>query len=633
MISRKSTHKPLFIQVAEVSKLESLRACKTLEEVARLLGYKAQSLTFILYKIPNDKKYSNFPILKRNGGTRTINAPEPKLKQLQSRLADLLYECMEDLLKSKIGEENAKLKKSNRQRSKHSLAHGFKKGLSIASNAEIHKNKKYVFNLDLEDFFPSINFGRVRGFFIKDKNFQLAPHIATILAQIACHDNALPQGSPCSPVISNLVTQILDVRLLKLAKQYKCTYSRYADDLTFSTNQNIFPTALAYKQDNEQTIWLVGQSLANCIERTGFRIKTSKTRMQYQNSRQVVTGLVVNKVVNTKSEYYRYARSMCHSLFTKGYFELPASKQLEGTQKPQQGTMNQLEGILSHIFYIKNYRNKYADKGFRKSRHDGYKKDNKVNTPLYPPLNRCNQYTDESHQVAIDGIKNIYQKFLFLKHFHSLQKPLIFCEGKTDPIYLTCALKQLAGYYPNLVEKKKTEIDYKIKFFKRTENVSEMLKLAEGAGGLKFIVSGYNRLMKTYKFKGRDHPVIMIVDNDSAGNEVVTASQKRPECDSNDFAHVTDNLYIIRIPKIGDKNTEIEDYFSADVLNTKLNGKKFHRKNDSAEDANGYGKAAFARDVVKRLGRPEDFSEFHKILDLISAVISDYSQKNASSAI
>jgi len=64
----------------------------------------------------------------------------------------------------------------------------------------------------LQDFFGSINFGRVRGFFIKDRNFALQPAVATILAQMACHNNALPQGSPCSPVISNLVGHVLDVQ-------------------------------------------------------------------------------------------------------------------------------------------------------------------------------------------------------------------------------------------------------------------------------------------------------------------------------------------------------------------------------------------------------------------------------------
>jgi RNA-directed DNA polymerase len=82
------------------------------------------------------------------------------------------------------------------------IAHGFKRKRSIITNARQHSNRRYVFNIDLEDFFPSINFGRVRGFFIRDKGFALNDDVATVIAQIACHEDALPQGSPCSPVVS-----------------------------------------------------------------------------------------------------------------------------------------------------------------------------------------------------------------------------------------------------------------------------------------------------------------------------------------------------------------------------------------------------------------------------------------------
>ena len=103
----------------------------------------------------------------------------------------------------------------------------------------MHVGSKYVLNIDLQDFFDSFNFGRVRGFFIKNRNFQLNPDVATVIAQIACYDNKLPQGSPCSPVITNLISHSLDIRLASLAKKYKCTYTRYADDITFSTREGL----------------------------------------------------------------------------------------------------------------------------------------------------------------------------------------------------------------------------------------------------------------------------------------------------------------------------------------------------------------------------------------------------------
>src|SRR5207253_493823 len=89
----------------------------------------------------------------------------------------------------------------------------------------------------------------VRGYFIRDKNFVLNEKVATVIAQIACHENALPQGSPCSPVISNLIAHVLDTHLVRLASRVGCTYSRYADDLTFSTNKKPFPREIAIASD------------------------------------------------------------------------------------------------------------------------------------------------------------------------------------------------------------------------------------------------------------------------------------------------------------------------------------------------------------------------------------------------
>lgn len=208
-----------------MSRLEKLKETKSLSDLATLLGFQPRAVSYILYKIPEYKKYIEFEIPKKNGGKRIIKAPTEKLKQLQSRLADLLNECFDQ-----IGKES----------NKKSLSHGFRKKHSIITNAKNHKNKRYVFNVDLQDFFPSINFGRVRGFFIKNHHFSLEPKVATVIAQIACHNNELPQGSPCSPIISNLIGHLLDVRMANLAKKAKCTYSRYADDLTFSTNKKIF---------------------------------------------------------------------------------------------------------------------------------------------------------------------------------------------------------------------------------------------------------------------------------------------------------------------------------------------------------------------------------------------------------
>ncbi|MEB8486219.1 MULTISPECIES: reverse transcriptase domain-containing protein [Acidithiobacillus] len=136
-----------------MSRLAELKASTTLSDVAHLLGYKPKAVSYILYMLPTDQKYTTFEISKRNGGQRTINAPVEKLKVLQRRLADLLQDCLDEI-------NNAKGLKDR-------TAHGFKRKLSIITNARQHRHRRWVFNVDLENFFPSINFGRIRGFFIK----------------------------------------------------------------------------------------------------------------------------------------------------------------------------------------------------------------------------------------------------------------------------------------------------------------------------------------------------------------------------------------------------------------------------------------------------------------------------------
>src|SRR5262249_53442119 len=160
----------------------------------------------------------------------------------------------------------------------------------------------------------SINFGRVYGFFAKNRHYMLNQKVAAIIAKIACHNNMLPQGSPCSPVISNTIGHLLDIRLNELAAGRGCTYTRYADDLTFSTDEKTFPPSIAIRDPTHRHQWLPGGSLKKRVAKAGFVINDQKTRMQYCDSRQEATGLVVNKKVSVKKEYYKLARAKCWQL-------------------------------------------------------------------------------------------------------------------------------------------------------------------------------------------------------------------------------------------------------------------------------------------------------------------------------
>ena len=226
------------------------------------------------------------------------------LKSLQKQLAVILYDCLQEIEKS--------------EKRKNKLSHAYRKGFSIVSNASAHKSRRYVLNIDLHNFFPSFNFGRVRGFFLSNKQFKLAEPIATLIAQIACNNGVLPQGSPCSPVITELLTHFLDIRLVRLAARNKCSYTRYADDITFSTNQKIFPTALAVPAGES---WVLGDELRSRIKDAGFGINDAKTRMQVRANRQTVTGLIVNQKVNVPQHYYKLIRAMTYQFLSTGIYK------------------------------------------------------------------------------------------------------------------------------------------------------------------------------------------------------------------------------------------------------------------------------------------------------------------------
>lgn len=180
-----------------------------LRDVAALLEVDYKRLIYHLHKVPPTKKYTVFTIPKKSGPARQIAAPISPLKILQKKLCFILSSVVDP---------------------KHSV-HGFVRGRNIRTNALVHAGKKYIFSIDLEDFFPSINFGRVRGLFMGPP-FRLNAKVATILAQICTFNNSLPQGAPTSPVVSNLLCRKMDQQLNRLARNYRCDYSRYADDIT-----------------------------------------------------------------------------------------------------------------------------------------------------------------------------------------------------------------------------------------------------------------------------------------------------------------------------------------------------------------------------------------------------------------
>ncbi len=562
-----------------MSSLEKIKQTNSLRDLANLIGYKPKSLAYIIYKIPNEKKYIEFEIPKKIGGERIIKSPTSRLKKLQQRIADLLNDCLEEILS-----EN-----------KHSLSHGFRRNHSIISNAQKHVKKRHVFNVDLKDFFPSINFGRVRGFFIKNHHFKLKPKIATILAQIACHNNELPQGSPCSPVISNLIGHLIDIRMVNLAKRAKCTYSRYADDLTFSTNKKEFPNIIALKKENSSNIWVPSRTLVKEINKVGFEVNESKTSLQHKTSRQITTGLIVNKKVNIKKEYYRMARAMCNELFATNEFYLKGD--IDG-KEAKKGTINQLIGIVNFIYYVKRLYDK-----------------RKLNKRHYSP----------------NSITKLYRRLLFYKYFYALNCPLLICEGKTDIIYLKCALKQLAKDFPTLIGKKDDKYAFNIAFLKSSKQLRDVFAIAKGTSGLCRILEMYSKIMSKFYAPGKAFPVIIVVDNDDGASKINNILQKKYKINNpcnREFNYICDNLYIVHIPSPEGQNISIERLFDPELLKTRIDGKTFNPKSDF-DKKKEYSKTVFAEKVVRINQNDIDFTGFKPLFNRIELTIQNYTQINA----
>ncbi|MBE9207236.1 RNA-directed DNA polymerase [Nostoc sp. LEGE 06077] len=274
---------------------ESLReqfySLKQPSDLADLLNVSYSRLVYHIYVVDPNQRYKTFEISKKSGGVRQISTPVTALKIIQRKLNQVLQAVYE--IKPSV--------------------HGFVKGKNIVTNAQSHAKKRYVFNIDLKDFFPSINFGRVRGMFMTTP-YGLHPEVATVLAQICCHNNQLPQGAPTSPIITNMICAKMDSQLQRLAKDCKATYTRYADDITFSTTLPKFPRDLAYiVNDEDREELIVGNTLLNIISDNGFELNEEKVRLQVKGNHQEVTGLTTNIFPNVDRNYVRQVRAMLHA--------------------------------------------------------------------------------------------------------------------------------------------------------------------------------------------------------------------------------------------------------------------------------------------------------------------------------
>ncbi len=227
--------------------------------------------------------YHEVYISKKKGGTRTLSVPEDPLKWVQRSLLLVLTHLFP----------------------RHKCAHGFERGKSIVTHAGQHVGRKQVYTVDIEEFFPSITRDRVFGM-LKAYPIEASTPVARYLANLTTYKGALPQGAPTSPILANILCRRLDSRLFKWARQNGYTYSRYADDLTFSTNKASVP-------EGDRAF------IDKVLLEEGFEVNEEKKRLMPNYKRQMVTGLVVNEKLNLPREKLRGIRALLHNIKEHGW--------------------------------------------------------------------------------------------------------------------------------------------------------------------------------------------------------------------------------------------------------------------------------------------------------------------------
>lgn len=314
---------------------------------AEKMGYADKFKPFTLrqlsfYSNPNNTKYRyrQFQIRKKTPGKfRTITAP-------RNNSFKLILSYMNEIFKAVYTPSK--------------YAMGFTEGRSVVTNAEAHKGKNYVLNIDLEDFFPSIEERRVCAR-IQVKPCKFPYEVAKIIAGLCAMKEVrtseqgekhevyvLPQGAPTSPILTNMICDRLDHFLAGLAARYGLTYTRYADDITFSSMHYV------YKKDGEFM-----KELERIITSQGFRMNSGKTRLQVRGHRQEVTGVIVNEKLNVTQKYVREIRNLLYiwdkyGLSTAECVFLPKYKADKGhVKKGTPDIINVLNGKLLYLKMVK----------------------------------------------------------------------------------------------------------------------------------------------------------------------------------------------------------------------------------------------------------------------------------------
>ena len=274
-----------------------------------------------LYTISNNKEnnYKIFKIKKRNGKTRTIYEPNPNLKTIQK---NILHNILEDRYISKY-------------------AKAYQKGISLKDNALSHTNKDKILKLDIKDFFNNITYMQVYCSCFPEKYFPKS--IGTLLTNLCTYNELLPQGAPTSAYISNIVMLDFDIAIGTYCEEHNICYTRYCDDMTFSGNFS-----------QKEIIKFVSSELS----KLGLSINKEKIKLITKKSRQVVTGIVVNKKIQVNIDYRKNIRK--HLYFIKKYGLSSHMNHLKISISKEK-YLNQLLGKINFVLQIDNNNQEFID--------------------------------------------------------------------------------------------------------------------------------------------------------------------------------------------------------------------------------------------------------------------------------
>jgi RNA-directed DNA polymerase len=290
-------------QGRRVQERQGVPVLTTVKQLRTLLGIRSSKQLghFLLASDQGDGPYTRFSIPKRSGGERVICAPKKQLRWVQRQILEKILQPVPV----------------------HDAAHGFVCGRSTVTNAAPHLGATLLLKFDLQDFFPTVRMHRVLGLFTRlgyhagaarfradDTSREIAP----VLARLCCYtpdprlwgEAVLPQGAPTSPAITNLICRRLDARLTGLAQRNQGTYTRYADDLTFSFRHQ--------ELDLGRFRWWVDQ----ICHQEGFLVHQDKFRVIRRSQRQLVTGIVINDSLRVPRDERRRFRAILHNCRAHG---------------------------------------------------------------------------------------------------------------------------------------------------------------------------------------------------------------------------------------------------------------------------------------------------------------------------